>query len=365
MEAARVNAIFEEALRVKRSEKAGPVGVWTKNEPWLRLLHCILEDDIRQHYLQRDRVASRPELDAMSLPDRPMSVYKRIAIKWNDPLFNPVTSVSTCHEDFSNPIDIGWDAVVIDGGYAPPNEETVHHRLTDMRTKLVRIIKNWERSGQGEGTEQDCELEVDNEEATICNRDPDELSPAQLGHLENRSAYAMHSRQNFLDHPSKGKVGSWILYYWEQMERFDLLECTINILSDDVNASDAQSAPVVVIPSSAQKKRSRSPHINTIGSVSETDDDAIRQVSEGLLQYVSESKQISSRSMLTSRRRELETRIFELSKNVRTNEVYLLHCDDDSEKKLMARFVEEDKDEKKKKEAELVEVVARLKDLGE
>ena len=32
-EAARVNAIFEEALRVKRSEKSGPVGVWTKNEP--------------------------------------------------------------------------------------------------------------------------------------------------------------------------------------------------------------------------------------------------------------------------------------------------------------------------------------------
>ncbi len=65
-ETARMTAIFEEALRVKKSEKTGRVGLWTRNEPWLRLLHCILDDDIRQGYLQRDKVASRPALDAAS-----------------------------------------------------------------------------------------------------------------------------------------------------------------------------------------------------------------------------------------------------------------------------------------------------------
>ena len=35
------------------------------------------------------------------------------------------------------------------------------------------------------------------------------------------------------------------------------MECTINILSDEVNAADAQSAPMVMIDTSAKKKRSR------------------------------------------------------------------------------------------------------------
>ena len=94
-EAARISGIFEEALRVKKSEK---IGIWIKNEPWLRLLHCILEDDIRPLYLTRDVVLTRPQLDAVTSPIRPMSIYKRIALRWNDPLFNPKTVASDCHD---------------------------------------------------------------------------------------------------------------------------------------------------------------------------------------------------------------------------------------------------------------------------
>ncbi len=78
----------------------------------------------------------------------------------------------------------------------------------------------------------------------------------------------MHSNRNFLDHPSRGKGGSWILYYWEQMDHFHHLQCTINILSNDVNAWDAQSTPIVVIDTSAKKKRSRSPFVS-VGTMSE------------------------------------------------------------------------------------------------
>ncbi len=86
-----------------------------------------MDDDIRQRYPQRDKVASRPALDAASSPDRPISVYKRIVAKWNDPFFNPVTSISNCHDAFAEQIDIGWEAVVGEGGYASPTEENVHH----------------------------------------------------------------------------------------------------------------------------------------------------------------------------------------------------------------------------------------------
>jgi hypothetical protein len=354
-EVTRVNAIFEEALRVKKNEKNGPSGLWVKNEPWLRLLHCILEDDIRPLYLQRDQVLTRPQLDALSSPDRPMSIYKRIALRWNDPLFNPMTVVSDCHEDFAKEIDIGWDAVVGDGGYAVPSEENVHHRLTDMRTKLVRIIKNWERSGQGEGTQYPANL--DDEEEPIQNRDPEHLTAAQLGRLENRSAYAMHSCKNFLDHPTHGKVGSWILYYWQQMERFHLLECTINILSNEVNAPGAQSAPILEVETPASKKKRKIGLLVT----EEDDDSAIRQVGDGLIQYVEASKSISQRNMLNSRRHDLEIRIYELSKTTRGAQMELLRCHEDEEKILLRAFIAEDEAELTAKKHELAAVMEKLK----
>ncbi len=34
-EVARVTVIFEEALRVKKSEKNGPASLWRRNKPWL------------------------------------------------------------------------------------------------------------------------------------------------------------------------------------------------------------------------------------------------------------------------------------------------------------------------------------------
>ncbi len=81
----------------------------------------------------------------------------------------------------------------------------------------------------------------------------------------------MHSTKNFLDHPSQGKVWSWIMFYREQMEQFHLLECTIHILSNDVNASGAQSAPILDVETASKKKQSWSPFGN-IGCVSDGND---------------------------------------------------------------------------------------------
>ena len=75
-------------------------------------------------------------------------------------------------------IDIGWDTAVGEGGYAVPIEENIHHYLMNMKTKLVQIIKNRERSGQGEGT-QHVDKSKENE-VLIHNQDPDFLSVAQL-----------------------------------------------------------------------------------------------------------------------------------------------------------------------------------------
>ncbi len=65
----------------------------------------------------------------------------------------------------------------------------------------------------------------------------------------------MHSQKTFLDHPSQGKVGSWVLYHWEQKDFFQLQAYTVNILSNKVHAFDSQSAAVLILKLSARKKK--------------------------------------------------------------------------------------------------------------
>ena len=103
------------------------------------------------------------------------------------------------------------------GEYAIPTKESVHNRLTDMQSKLVHIIKNWELSGQGKGSHVSYERKNEDD---IVTDNSDSISSAQLGHLEGHTAYALHSWHNFLDNGIHGKVGTWLLYYWELFDKF-------------------------------------------------------------------------------------------------------------------------------------------------
>ena len=178
----RVMKIIEEVMEVKKQEKQANGGSWFGNLPWLHLIHCIVDDNICPQYSKRDQVASRPELDAASSLNKPPSVYGQLACKWNDKNFNPFTVRSDCHNDFAVPIDIGWEAVVEKGGYSIPSDKSIHHCLTNMCSKLLYIIKNWEHSRQDEGS-------IGDEQGS------------QLGQLENCSAKALHLYCNFLNIP--------------------------------------------------------------------------------------------------------------------------------------------------------------------
>ncbi len=64
-----------------------------------------------------------------------------------------------------------------------------------------------------------------------------------------------------------------------------LLECTINIvLSNDVNATDAQSAPFVIFDMPGKKKRSCSPFASVETMSKVEDDSATQKVGNGLIQ---------------------------------------------------------------------------------
>jgi hypothetical protein len=246
-EALRVSTILKNALKEKDTEASAiRLGVWAGPKPYLRLVHCIIDDLVRSQYLRRDAVMSRTQLDSRNSDTRPPTAYELIANKWNDPSFNPETAVSSCHYDFASPIDIGHDSVK---HLRPAVAGDVKDRLTDIRARLIRMIKKWERSGQGDGgrdNEEDEDLEDGGGSSAAPTADPENLTSLALGKLEGRSQFAMDSRQNFLSDGKYGKLNPWYLYFWELADKYDLLASTVTELSSAVGAVDANAVPAAI-----------------------------------------------------------------------------------------------------------------------
>ena len=98
----------------------------------------------------------------------------------------------------------------------PATPQKMLNPFTTMRTELLHIIGNWERSGQGEGgvTETDEQGDDDDNEDDINMDDNHQhVSGSRIaGSLSNCPARAFHLRQSFL----LGKP-SYLLYFRDVM----------------------------------------------------------------------------------------------------------------------------------------------------
>lgn len=242
-EVKRVKEIVTEAIKEAKDEeqKLNQYSAWRDRVPYLRLIHCVLEDDIKVVYLKRNDVMSRTQLDARNSDEkRPETAYELIADRWNSPAFNPVTEISTCHWDFASGISCSYDKVK---DLAPATPQKVKDKLTEMRTSLIRIIDMWERSGQGDGGHAE---EEEDDDGAIESRVYD------FGELKNRSRKALDSRSSFLHNRP-----SYLLYLWEIFDKHDLLKTTVNRLSVDTGAVDGSVGSVPIVGNSSAKKRKK------------------------------------------------------------------------------------------------------------
>ena len=227
------------AMMEAEADQIRQSGHWVGKLPYLRLILCVVEDDIKYHFLHRADVMTRPQLDARNSESRPPTAFELISNRWNDPNFNPVAPASSCHEDFMEAISCDHTHVA---SMAPATAQKVEDIITSMRSNLLRIIQNWERSGQGEGGHHDPNEFSDETE------NQDSGSPA-FGTLGNRSESALQNRASFLC----GKP-SYLLYYWEMADRHQLLQSAMQRLDDSVSAPDAASVPPV---HGGQRRRQR------------------------------------------------------------------------------------------------------------
>lgn len=274
-----VRNTIEMALKeaAEDEQKLKQFGAWRDKVPYLRMIHCIIEDDVKMAYLKRNDPISRSELDARnSVEKRPPTAYELIADKWNSASFNPVTFTTDCHIDYMSPINCSFEEVK---DLSPATPQKVQDKLTEMRTNLIRIIDNWERSGQGDGGYDDNAIEDGAEEGGMVAIQQSEhtQSPYGYGELKNRPSRALDTRSSFLlNRPS------YLLYLWEVFEQHGLLSTTVNRLSNNVAVADGEVESMPLVSGgSVRKKRRQDKESVRIGAMSEVlgDESCFRSMS--------------------------------------------------------------------------------------
>ena len=98
--------------------------------------------------------------------------------------------------------------------------DKVQEKISTMNVLLQRLIRNWERSGQGDGG-----IDVIN--------DGDELVDHEFGQLTNRSRGALHTRAAFL-----GTNQPYLLYFWEMLNKYQLLSTSFSELSSKMSSKN-------------------------------------------------------------------------------------------------------------------------------
>jgi hypothetical protein len=198
---------------------------WTGNVPHLRLIHCVVDDSIKDLYRRRDNLQpGRMTVDSRNSSVREETVWEKISNLWNDKEFEPDTMIMTgLHpNDFQTSEKLSFHRVQ---GLHAASPTFVKDKLGLMTKALRRCIDNWERSGQGEGG-------VDPYNEDEANRPEFGSTQDEYGdHV--RSTYALQCRHSFFVDRE-----TYLLYFWEILEQNQLFAYVMAILPEDVAAQD-------------------------------------------------------------------------------------------------------------------------------
>jgi hypothetical protein len=329
-EASRVRSVLESAIN-ESNETAVAMqhGAWSGPTPYLRLIHCIIDNEkARSAYLKRNAVKTREELDATNSPNKGNTAFEVIAEVWNDPSFNPCTSVSDCHQDFAQEIPLPHSKVA---KLVPADGLGIRNRLSNIRATLLRIIDKWEQSGQGDG-------------GRLMDMDGD--CPVGWGTLEGRSQHALDTRANFL-----GDAPTWYLYFWEAADRYQLLATTLQRLSGSVGAPSGSTPQLCVSRARRQQSDSitgKSIEIND-STPGESWDGSTEKINAVLQSLIESSEQ----DRLQERELHVKKRVNVVNDTIDNYEVQFAITEKDIYQQLIAKK----REELKQLETELEEIV--------
>lgn len=227
-----------EALEKEASENDLLSRSWTGELPYLRLIHALIDhDDIKELFLHRnDLSGDRLEIENRNSTERRQAtVWDKLAEKWNDPLYNPVSEeIPELHSRYIVSLDLGHKNVA---DMSPATPEKCQSKFSSLIVQMNRRIALWEQSGQGDGGGNNDDEEEDDEEGK-------EDRPS-FGSFRNRPAGALDQRHAFFDYEQQ-----YLLYLWFMLEKHDLLGCSLQRLDEGVAAGDGgRSVPIIDVGS--------------------------------------------------------------------------------------------------------------------
>jgi hypothetical protein len=114
------------------------------------------------------------------------TVFEVIGEMWNCRTFNPVAPPSTCHIDFQTATDCSFEAVRTFQAATPQKIQGI---FASMGSQLLRVIKHWERSGQGESGTDETISNPESGGSVVGNTVMEGLQGRQARALERRAAF--------------------------------------------------------------------------------------------------------------------------------------------------------------------------------
>ena len=258
---------FEEALKAASAERASTNAVlhsqsltrggkWSLNM-WMRLVHTLAEDEVKECYLDRHECDDREVLDARNSDIGPPTWDAAVVAKFNDKSWVPQSlAVPTLHEDFDSSFPLPFDESI-----NPITSEQVKSRVADTKAKMVivsilhddllfssyliflmyyyfdsiQIVSNYEESGRGDGS-------VSREDG---ERDFGNFNTANLTfEADNRAAFLL----GFKTH---------VLYFWHFCDTMDILASTLSLMIHTMTASSSFIPSATELSNSTKRKHAK------------------------------------------------------------------------------------------------------------
>lgn len=187
---------------------------WKTDIVYLRLIHCIVDDDTIKAAFERSFDAlNRAELDGRKSDMQKENVWDMIASKMNDPTFAPETEVyADLHEDFKKTKDLFYHLM---GNVGVITSTKVKDKFGEMKLRLTRIISDWSLSGQGCGAK---------------------MNEKEFGNIEVIERSGTDDRSNFL----KKEDPPYLLYLWQKSYELNILGKVVQRINPAIAATSAQ-----------------------------------------------------------------------------------------------------------------------------
>lgn len=151
-------AEFEKTLRSVRAVEdmslaKGVQSQWKGNEPYLRLIHCILDTSETRIKFQNSYAAlTRESIDARNTTEiAPVNFWIEISERFKDQQFKPKSLLyGYLHEDFDKELDLSCVDIEIDA-------QKAKSKFIHLQSCVNKVKARWDLSGNGDGNTIDGE----------------------------------------------------------------------------------------------------------------------------------------------------------------------------------------------------------------